>query len=296
MFKIAAWNIRGLNETNKQRVVRELIGREGLDICGILETKVASKKLVKICDKVFGNWRWISNIRSCRGRTRIILGWNSDVVNVDVLDHTDQVMHCFIRQIPTGLEMFCSFVYASNKYMDRRFLWESIVKHKGCVGENSWAILGDFNVGLNPSDKEPGNSRVSREMADFRECLEQAEVFDVNQTGVRFTWIQKMMETDRSRGVIKKLDRVLVNDVMVDKHPRVFADFLPFNISDHSPATLNFPGAVKKKPKSFKFNNHLASKPGFLPAVKDTWDEFIDGTEMFSVTSKLKKLKSPSGN
>jgi len=37
---ISAWNIRGLNRTNKQREVAQLIHNHSIDVMGIVEIKI----------------------------------------------------------------------------------------------------------------------------------------------------------------------------------------------------------------------------------------------------------------
>lgn len=48
MFKLACWNIRGLNEAPKQKEVKNLIMESGCSICAIVETKVLTKNLDKM--------------------------------------------------------------------------------------------------------------------------------------------------------------------------------------------------------------------------------------------------------
>ncbi|GKB51601.1 RNA-directed DNA polymerase, eukaryota, reverse transcriptase zinc-binding domain protein [Tanacetum coccineum] len=93
MYSIASWNIRGMNQTPKQNEVREVILENHLSVCAILESHVASSKLDKLCSRVFWNWNWTSNGNLCNKGSRIILGWNSDVVNIMVISQSDQVMH-----------------------------------------------------------------------------------------------------------------------------------------------------------------------------------------------------------
>lgn len=47
----------------------------------------------------------------------------------------------------------------------------------------------------------------------------------------------------------------------------------------------------KQKPKPFKFNNHLVAHGDFINVVKSVWDLMIPGYTMYSVVTKLKKLK-----
>ena len=39
MFKLGAWNIRGLNDPIRQKEARNIIAANKLSVCGIVETK-----------------------------------------------------------------------------------------------------------------------------------------------------------------------------------------------------------------------------------------------------------------
>ncbi|GJR87109.1 RNA-directed DNA polymerase, eukaryota, reverse transcriptase zinc-binding domain protein [Tanacetum coccineum] len=69
-----------------------------------------------------------------------------------------------------------------------------------------------------------------------------------------------------------------------------FAIFHPFLVSDHSPTVLVIPNAVSKKKRSFKFANFVAEKEDFLPMVEQSWNEKVNGCNMFRVV-KRNKLK-----
>ena len=60
----------------------------------------------------------------------IILGWNADTMDLMVLFQSDQVIHTQILFKIDKKVLFYSFVYAENKYQDRRSLWDDLCKHK----------------------------------------------------------------------------------------------------------------------------------------------------------------------
>ncbi|XP_071687205.1 uncharacterized protein [Rutidosis leptorrhynchoides] len=91
--------------------------------------------------------------------------------------------------------------------------------------------------------------------------------------------------------VLKKLDRVLVNEEFTSKFGRAHAIFHPYLISDHSPAVLVIPDGIVCKPKSFRFMNYIADKPEFIPLVENVWKKVVNGVPMFKVVQKLKALK-----
>ncbi|GJR04775.1 RNA-directed DNA polymerase, eukaryota, reverse transcriptase zinc-binding domain protein [Tanacetum coccineum] len=117
----------------------------------------------------------------------IILGWNSDIVKVVVIAFDDQVLHTCIYFKDDKNELFCSFVYAHNKYMQHRGLWQNLITRNAFVSDRPWCILGDFNVSLTADEKSTGTSYIDIGMRDFQDCVNNIEMSDVNSTGLRFT-------------------------------------------------------------------------------------------------------------
>ncbi|GKE65589.1 RNA-directed DNA polymerase, eukaryota, reverse transcriptase zinc-binding domain protein, partial [Tanacetum coccineum] len=176
MYIIASWNIRGLNGTPKQTEVRQVINENCLNVCVILESHVDIGKLENVCARVCAKWKWASNGSYCTKGSRIILGWNDDIVDVNVLSCFSQVIHSKVILKSDQKALFCTFVYASNSYVTRRQLWQNLKFHKHFVHK----ALGDLSI----------------------------EVDDVNSTGLQFTWNQKPRA---ERGILKKIDRVMGN-------------------------------------------------------------------------------------
>ncbi|XP_071712514.1 uncharacterized protein [Rutidosis leptorrhynchoides] len=172
----------------------------------------------------------------------------------------------------------------------RRRLWESLRLHSKIVKDKPWILVGDFNATLDPGEHSAGHSKITSSMNEFRECVGDIQVDDLVKTGLVFTWNQTPGRTD---GIMKKLDRAMSNEVLMSLFPSVKARFMPFLHSDHSPIIVEFGELVKPKPKPFKFYNHIAGKAEFLSLVRDVWNEPVTGYSMFSVVSKMKKLKKP---
>ena len=69
----------------------------------------------------------------------------------------------------------------------------------------------------------------------------------------------------------------MVNEKFLDNFGTAHSIFLPYIISDHSPAVLVIPkGGVKKK-KAFRMTNFVTKKDDFLPMVKEEWEKSING-------------------
>ncbi|GKD23066.1 RNA-directed DNA polymerase, eukaryota, reverse transcriptase zinc-binding domain protein [Tanacetum coccineum] len=187
---------------------------------------------------VCSRWKWTSNGSLCDKGSRIILGWNDDIVDVMVMAQTNQVMHVQVNMRVDNKTLFCSFVYADNYYIDRRVLWNNLVRHAGLMRNRPWVLLGDFNAALNIEDHSSSGYEPNAAMRDFKECVQAIEVVDVNSTGLHYTWNQK---PKGSNGTLKKIDRIMGNLQFNDDFPGSFAIFQPYRISDHSPCVLRIP-------------------------------------------------------
>ena len=56
MDRICSWNIRGLNQTNKQEDVKIFLHENQIGFIGLLETKVKENKAEKIGNNIFQGW------------------------------------------------------------------------------------------------------------------------------------------------------------------------------------------------------------------------------------------------
>ncbi|KAI8536166.1 hypothetical protein RHMOL_Rhmol10G0235300 [Rhododendron molle] len=87
-----------------------------------------------------------------------------------------------------------------------------------------------------------------------------------------------------------KLDRVLSNIEWLDSFPHAEAVFLPPGISDHCLMSVTMvPPLGGRKP--FKFFNFWLQHPQFQQILVSSWNEGVDGTPMYALTTKLKRLK-----
>ncbi|GJT67715.1 hypothetical protein Tco_1019195 [Tanacetum coccineum] len=206
MISVASWNIRGMNFSPKQSEVRRVISENKLSVCAILESHVRDSNLVKMCTSVFKHWDWTSNGNLCNKGTRIIIGWNHYEVDVVVINQCDQAIHTRLWLKMENKEVFCSFIYAHNRYIQRRALWDDLCVPKHYVRGRPWCLLGDFNATLFLADNTAGLSTIDIAMRDFKECVDEFEVADVQCSGLQFTWNQKPKGVD---GILKKLDRIM---------------------------------------------------------------------------------------
>ncbi|GJQ95660.1 RNA-directed DNA polymerase, eukaryota, reverse transcriptase zinc-binding domain protein [Tanacetum coccineum] len=152
---------------------------EKVSICAVIETRIKSKKLQEIGDGIFRQWEWINNMKYCDKGCRIIMGWDSDKVNLNMLHCYKQSILCRIEDKKGKLLVFCSIVYAANVGNKRVDLWKELSLYKRIVSDHPWCIMGDMNVTLDPSKHTTGGSSMTKDMQDFKDYVNSIEVKDI---------------------------------------------------------------------------------------------------------------------
>jgi exonuclease III len=279
---IRSWNIRGLNSPLKQHEVGNLMRKNKLDVCGLLETKLVSSKVTLMQKFRLNKWKVLTNA-AVASTARIVVLWNPATVHVDLIGHSAQGLHVLISSLVSQLRFYATFVYGFNTVLARRTLWDEL---RTWSPNSPWLILGDFNSLLSPADKHHGEAVSTYETADFRQCCSDLGLLDLNYSGCHYTW---------SNGrVWSKLDRVLVNPLWSIAHSSAHVHFdNPGAFSDHSPATVSFQSRHLMGRKCFKFFNMWSSHASFLELVADNWHYETSGSPMFILCKRLKNLKGP---
>nr|GEV66261.1 hypothetical protein [Tanacetum cinerariifolium] len=158
-------------------------------------------------------------------------------------------MLCLIETIPYKVKMFCSFVYAANSGVERN-VWNDLCMAKNATVNHPWLVMGDFNVTMNCNEHSFGGSAITRDMQEFIDCVNTIEVEDICSSGLFYTWIKP--PSNPSTSLLKKLDRVMVNEELILKYPMANATFLPYLVFDHSPVLITFPQSLTKSVKPFR--------------------------------------------
>lgn len=83
---------------------------------------------------------------------------------------------------------------------------------------------------------------------------------------MNITWNQM---PNSNCGIIKKLDIVMGNVILIETFPSIFASFHPYRLSDHCPVIINVPLKVEFKVLPFKFPNVIAQNLDFKLLVEN---------------------------
>ncbi|KAG7557174.1 hypothetical protein ISN44_As11g031650 [Arabidopsis suecica] len=118
------------NMPRKHNVVKSWIQAVRPSFGCFLETRVQESNVNSIISYTLPGWSSISNYDHHR-LGRIWVCWIDDVTITPVLKSSQHIT-CVITIVSSGMSFLCSFVYASNFVVDRRFLW-GISDHSRCI-------------------------------------------------------------------------------------------------------------------------------------------------------------------
>ncbi|XP_031272152.1 uncharacterized protein LOC116130575 [Pistacia vera] len=236
---------------------------------------------------VFCNWAMVENYCFCK-RGRIWVGWDRDILHVQVIQTSAQAIFCKVRILKDNSMLFCSIVYEMTSVGERKELWKELIHHANVSQREPWVIIGDFNAVRFSGEKKGGSNQWNSQCEEFNDMCEEADIDDLNAIGSFFTWNNR---GELNRRIWCKLDRVMCDEHWSSRFPNSFASFLTPGISDHCPMVfdsgLNFQG--KKSP--FKFFNFWAEHEDFLSMVERVWSLEVEGNPMYRLVFKLKALK-----
>eukprot|EP00261_Vitis_vinifera_P032749 XP_019073992.1 PREDICTED: uncharacterized protein LOC109122143 [Vitis vinifera] len=288
-IKILRWNVRGLNDYDKRKMIKGVVRNQKADLVCLLETKVkdVSMQLVKsVGVGRFLNWASVD----ARGTTGgLLLLWDNRVLeNLEVESGGYSIFFRF-RNCSDGFSWIFSGVYGPVIGSEKEDFWEELGAIRG-LWEDPWCIGGDFNAVRYPKERRNA-PRLTADMRRFSEVIGELGLRDIPLAGGPFTWIGGSNSQAASR-----LDRFLIFDQWEDHFSPISQSALPCLFSDHSPIILEAGGFSSGK-SPFRFENMWLKIDGFKDPVRSWWNGYsVEGYSSHCIAEKLKALKKDLKN
>ncbi|CAL1406938.1 unnamed protein product [Linum trigynum] len=151
--------------------------------------------------------------------------WQEGEVKMEEVTRAAQSLHMRVN-LHNGQTGYLTAVYGSSVQSSRRALWDTI-RDLAVDVEGPWLLTGDINALLGPYEKQGGapfNLAPSRE---FKDCVDECGLIDVEFSGQCFTWQQGSLR--------QILDCALCNSDWRQSFPEMNTLHLPKLKSDHRP-------------------------------------------------------------
>ena len=144
-LRILSWNVRGANDREKRKLIKEVIKSQKVDLVRLQETKIQemSNGLVKSL-RVGRCLEW-----------GVLVFWDNRVLQLEEMEVGKFTVSCRFKNCEDGFCWCFSRVYGPTMKTERKELWSELGAIRGIWNE-PWCIVGDFNMIRFPSKRSKG--------------------------------------------------------------------------------------------------------------------------------------------
>ncbi|XP_074304514.1 uncharacterized protein LOC141639250 [Silene latifolia] len=241
----------------------------------------------KVSSSLYEDWSVFTN-SSCHKGGRVWLIWDPGMFMVTIQEITAQCIHAHILDRGRNITFWVTMIYGLNKPTERESLWHRIRKyHHNTKGP--WITCGDFNALLVVDERIGGAPVTLADISPLKQLVVQdCELYELKGCWSFYTWTNKH-ETEGK--VYSRIDRVFTNEDWLNVFPGSYANFLPEGLFDHCPCLISFEEILNPRKIPFKYFNMWDRATDFMEIVQNSWGPEVRGTAIFTVVTKLKRLK-----
>ncbi|KAJ6684414.1 hypothetical protein OIU85_008047 [Salix viminalis] len=227
---------------------------------GIMEPRVMLPNIAVVEEGLgMRDWTFFSNVYH-GPLCRIMIGWNSNMLEVTILSSGGQWVTCDITRKDEGQLVRVTFVYGSSTSVERQELWHYLKYQKSINDSVPWLVTGDFNAIMRVTDRQGGDRNWYRHMEDFPNCVHESELILLAAEGHHFTWHNRQQGT---ASILRKLDWAFGNQHLIRLWPQAKATFQARIDSDHNPIHITLSPKPPYQRARFKFLNLWADQDGY---------------------------------
>lgn len=282
--RIMSWNVRGVNDRSKRKVIKSVIRKQKVDLFCIQETKMQfmSEEVVRsLGPGRFFDWKALNAMGTAGG---VLICWDKRSLEILGVEEGQFSISCRFRNLGDGATWVFTGVYGPFSSDDRECLWEEFGAIRG-LWEEPWCLGGDFNSVPYPAERSR-NGRITSTMRRFAQIIDELGLVDIPLQGGSFTWSGGLNNQSWAR-----LDRFLMTPSWLDRYSRVNQRRLIRPTSDHFPVLLEG-GGIRRGPSPFKFENMWLKAEGFKDLIEGWWQgTVVRGRPSYRLAVKMRGLK-----
>jgi hypothetical protein len=242
------------------------------DIIVIMEIRTDPYKLRRSfellgCDGFVG-----TEVRGYAGG--IVVGWNSNEVNIQVMENNFQFLHLNVKY-GDDREWFFTPIYASPHEDSRRLMWDDLKRIASNIS-HEWLVAGDFNDIMSPMEKKGGAEASIRKCNLFRDRVDGCHLIDIGAVGSKYTWRGPIYQGGCR--IYERLDRALCNDIWRLRFPEAIVKVLMrVEFADHHPLLIcPYGTGTARHYNNFRFESAWLVDNAYDELVTNNWDGNVD--------------------
>ncbi|XP_074278070.1 uncharacterized protein LOC141601676 [Silene latifolia] len=256
-------NYRGLDNPSAVSGLRNLIRRESPAIVFLCETKLGSRDMRKVINKIDGyDGLMVDSVGRSGGSAFL---WRAEV-KCTFRGASDHYMD-FDVEIG-GIVWRCTWFYGWPAVQDRHLSWRQL---RLLAGDSTgpWLCIGDYNEVLYFSEMK-GGPRVQWQMNNFRDAVDEVGLRDLQFQGYECTF-DNGQEGDNNRQ--SRIDRAMITESWSEIYPFAKLFHLDREWSDHAPIKVMFDARIRDEggSKLFRFEHIWVGEDGCEEAMARGW-------------------------
>ncbi|KAG2663529.1 hypothetical protein I3760_16G034600 [Carya illinoinensis] len=216
----------------------------------LMETRLHKNRMEKL-KYLFG----FPNMLTVEGMGRgggLALLWQVDCA-VAIQSYSQRHISCWVDDISPQPPWMLSCFYG-HPLTDKRVEGYNILRHLHSFNPKMWLCIGDFNEILFQSEKEGGAPRFVKQMALFKDVLDECQLRTLHFVNGKYTWCNNRTDSTFTK---EKLDRAVASFAWCEEFSLVEIRLL-FSVSSyHNPLLLSIPSkhyvsGTLKRPSRFE--------------------------------------------
>ncbi|KAF5458927.1 hypothetical protein F2P56_022920 [Juglans regia] len=158
--------------------------------------------------------------------------WDEEV-HINISTYSQRHINIWVTR--TEIEWMLTCFYGNPETDKRQEGW-GILSHMNLIKPKRWLCIGDFNEVLHHSEKYGGTRRADKQIDDFRNVLQDCQLWDLGFTQGKYTWSNFRQDHNFTK---ERLDRAIANSEWCAMFGGGEVQVLASSTSDHCPILMN---------------------------------------------------------
>ena len=265
------WNVRGMNNPARRKVIRDLSGEKRCTIVCIQETKMQLIDQAVVTETLGNNFGTNFAVLPAAGtRGGALLAAHDDFYQIIQTELRAHSVSARLQSKTSVVEWWLTVVYGPQDDQEKVQFLQDLSELRNSIN-GKWLVIGDFNLILQAQDKS--NQNLNRRMMGiFRNWVNRMQLKELKLCGRRFTWSNDVTQT--------RIDRAFCTadwDMML---PGCQLQALSSSVSDHCPLLMVGQREIARY-SGFRFEVFWPQVQGYEEVVQDAWNRNLSLTNPY---------------